>query len=130
MITGLDHLLIPAPKDSEAQARKFYGGFLGLFEMEKPLPLQGRGGVWFALPDGRQVHIGIETPFQPQKKAHPCFRTQDLDGVMDHFSKHGVSFTLDTSLQVSRIFTEDPWGNRLEIVQGAHPGPVAVPEQG
>lgn len=120
MITGLDHVLIPAPRNSEDIARAFYGAFLGFTELEKPEPLQGRGGVWFGLPDGRQIHIGIDEPHVPQKKAHPCFRTESLEQVMAHFDAAQVAYTLDTSLEVHRIFATDPFGNRLEIVQGAH----------
>ncbi|GEM49520.1 VOC family protein [Deinococcus cellulosilyticus] len=120
MINGLDHVLVPAPRHSEEAARKFYGSFLGLTEIEKPAALQGRGGLWFGLPDGRQIHVGIDEPFVPQKKAHPCFRTADLQQVMGHFEQHQVAYTLDTTLEVHRIFTTDPFGNRLEIVQGAH----------
>ncbi|GGJ38196.1 glyoxalase [Deinococcus roseus] len=120
MITGLDHVLIPAPRNSEAAVRAFYGGILGLMELEKPAPLQGRGGVWFGLPDGRQIHVGSEDPFVPQKKAHPCFRTADLEQVKRHFEQHHLAYTLDDTLEVPRIFTTDPWGNRLEVVQGQH----------
>ncbi|WP_034342244.1 glyoxalase [Deinococcus misasensis] len=120
MLTGLDHVLVPIPEGKEDTARAFYGSFLGLQELAKPAPLRARGGVWFALPDGRQLHLGVEKPFVPQKKAHPCFRTLDLRQVMEHFDRQGVAYVQDHTLDVARIFTSDPWGNRLEIVQGEH----------
>jgi hypothetical protein len=45
----LDHVQIAAPAGCEGQARRFYGTLLGLAELEKPAPLEPRGGVWFAL---------------------------------------------------------------------------------
>jgi ribosomal-protein-serine acetyltransferase len=47
-IAELDHVQIAAPVGSESEARRFYGGLLGLSELEKPDALRGRGGVWFA----------------------------------------------------------------------------------
>jgi hypothetical protein len=40
----LDHVQIAAPPGCEAQARHFCGELLGLPELEKPAPLQPRGG--------------------------------------------------------------------------------------
>jgi hypothetical protein len=47
-IIGLDHVQVAAPIGSENAARGFYGGLLGLSELEKPEALRERGGVWFA----------------------------------------------------------------------------------
>jgi hypothetical protein len=35
----------------------------------------------FGLTDGRQVHLGVEEPFQPSGKAHPAFVCAALDGL-------------------------------------------------
>ncbi|MDX6536175.1 MAG: hypothetical protein QOD37_516, partial [Gaiellales bacterium] len=47
-IVGIDHVQVAAPPGCEQQARAFYGDLLGLSELEKPAPLAGRGGCWFA----------------------------------------------------------------------------------
>ena len=52
---------------------------LGLSELEKHAPLADRGGACFALPDGRQLHHGVEEPFRASRKAHPAFAAADLD---------------------------------------------------
>lgn len=65
MITALDHVQLAMPKGREEDARSFFVWLLGLKEIEKPEPLAQRGGVWFALPDGRQLHLGVEEPFRP-----------------------------------------------------------------
>ena len=64
LLTGLDHVQIEAPAGCEPQARAFYAGVLGLPELRKPAPLEARGGCWFALPDGRQLHVGVTPEFQ------------------------------------------------------------------
>ncbi len=73
MISALDHVQLAMPAGGERDARGFYSGLLGLNELEKPAPLAARGGVWFALPDGRQLHLGLKEPFRTSRKAHPAF---------------------------------------------------------
>ncbi|ADY26425.1 Glyoxalase/bleomycin resistance protein/dioxygenase [Deinococcus proteolyticus MRP] len=121
LLTGLDHVLIEAPADCEAAARHFFGDILGLPELSKPPALAARGGCWFGLPDGRQLHIGVTPDFQPRKKGHPGLRCQQLDQISAHLSRHGIPHQADAEAGVARIFLDDPWGNRLEIVEGQHP---------
>src|SRR3954468_22045376 len=73
-VVGLDHVQIAAPPGCEGEARRFYGGLLGLAELDKPAPLAARGGAWFDLGDGRQLHVGVEADFAPARKAHPALR--------------------------------------------------------
>jgi catechol 2,3-dioxygenase-like lactoylglutathione lyase family enzyme len=74
VIIGLDHVQIAAPAGCEERARAFYGELLGLAQLPKPAALAARGGVWFELRDGRQLHVGVAAPFAPARKAHPAFR--------------------------------------------------------
>ena len=117
-ILGLDHVQIAAPEGCEPDARRFFGELLGLIEIDKPATLSRRGGVWFALGD-QALHIGVETPFSPARKAHPALRvaSERLDAVADRLSRAGVAVTWDDELPgVRRFFTHDPWGNRLELL--------------
>jgi catechol 2,3-dioxygenase-like lactoylglutathione lyase family enzyme len=114
----LDHVQIAAPPDCEAQARRFYGELLGLGEVEKPGPLRARGGVWFALGDA-QLHIGVQERFSPARKAHPALRVDGaaLDELARTLTDAGASVRWDDALpNVRRFFTDDPWGNRVEIL--------------
>jgi len=120
MITGLDHVQICAPEGGEPAARRFFGAFLGLPELDKPAPLRPNGGAWFGLPDGRQLHVGVERVFTPARKAHPCLRCANLDDVTARADAFGIAYELDTRLPVRRLYLHDPWGNRLEIVEGEH----------
>jgi catechol 2,3-dioxygenase-like lactoylglutathione lyase family enzyme len=112
----LDHVQIAAPPGCEAEARRFFGGLLGLRELEKPEPLRARGGVWFALGD-RQLHIGVEQDFAPARKAHPAFRVSP--GELDRLAGVLEGVEWDDSLPgVRRFYVADPWGNRIEILAG------------
>lgn len=121
LITGLDHVQIEAPAGCEEAARQFFAEVLGLPELQKPAPLAVRGGAWFGLPDGRQLHIGVTADFSPRHKGHPALRCTDLGQVMARLQQCGVPYQTDDDAGVPRLYLRDPWGNRLEIVEGGHP---------
>ena len=116
----LDHVRIAAPPDGEAVARAFYGGTLGLEEIEKPEPLRTRGGVWFRLGGGHELHVGVDDAFAPARKAHPAFAVADLDGLA---ARLGDVTWNDALPGVRRFYTSDPFGNRLEFLADERPGP-------
>jgi catechol 2,3-dioxygenase-like lactoylglutathione lyase family enzyme len=123
VITGLDHVQVAAPPNTEAEARSFYGSLLGLEEIPKPPELADAGGAWFAC-GAQQVHIGTSDPFLAAKKAHPAFAVADaatLDVIAERLASAGAPVRWDERLpDVLRFYTEDPWGNRLELcVPGA-----------
>ena len=115
----LDHVQLAAPAGCEPEARRFFGDLLGLKEVEKPEPLRSRGGAWFALDGGGQLHVGVEEQFTPARKAHPAFRVAaaDLDEIAARLEAVGERVEWDDSLpQTRRFYTADPWGNRLELL--------------
>jgi catechol 2,3-dioxygenase-like lactoylglutathione lyase family enzyme len=113
---GLDHVQIAIPRESEHVAREFYGGILGLEEIEKPAALKSRGGVWYQLDDGRQLHLGVEEPFSPSKKAHPCFAVRALEELGKRLIQNTRPVTWDeANAHARRFYSEDPFGNRLEF---------------
>ena len=117
MITGLDHVQLAIPRGGEEQARVFYGGVLGMTEVPKPPALAVRGGVWFVA--GRaHLHLGVDDGFRPARKAHPALLVTDLAEVARALVAGGVTVMPDTSVEgVRRIYAEDPFGNRLELIQ-------------
>jgi catechol 2,3-dioxygenase-like lactoylglutathione lyase family enzyme len=106
----LDHVQVAAPPGCEEDARAFYGGVLGLREVDKPDALRARGGVWF-----EQLHVGVEQDFRPARKAHPAFAVDDLDALA---ARIGEVEWDDAVPGVRRFYVSDPFGNRLEFVQG------------
>ena len=77
MITGIDHVQVAIPRGTEDEARRFYGWVLGMTELAKPAALAGRGGCWFTA-GSAVLHLGVEEPFAPARKAHPAFVVDDL----------------------------------------------------
>jgi hypothetical protein len=118
MLETLDHVQLAMPEGGEPEAREYYGRLLGLAEVPKPPELARRGGVWFALADGRQLHLGVEQRFQPAKKAHPCFVTSHLEALGGRLTEAGYQVELDDlNPPTRRFFTHDVFGNRLEVME-------------
>jgi catechol 2,3-dioxygenase-like lactoylglutathione lyase family enzyme len=108
---------LAAPPGGEDDARRFYGELLGLAEIAKPEALRARGGVWFACGDSHQLHVGIEEPFAPARKAHPALAVDDLDGLAARLADAGVEVVWDDAIPgVRRFYAADPFGNRVEFV--------------
>lgn len=117
-IVGLDHVQLAAPPGCEEDARDFFGGLLGLPELSKPEPLRSRGGVWFALGERHQLHIGVEQEFSPARKAHPAFQVAGLDALAERLAAAGHEPRWDDDLPgTRRCYVHDPFGNRLELLE-------------
>ena len=117
LIKRIDHIQLAAPIGSEDEARSFFQGVLSLDEVEKPHELKKNGGVWFS--NGHiHIHVGIEEPFIPAKKAHPAFEVSDIDALASHIIEKGVSIQEDHRLPgAKRFYVNDPFGNRLEFLE-------------
>ena len=116
-IEAIDHVLLAAPEGSEKEAVRFYGEVLGFREEEKPDSLKGNGGVWFSA-GNIQLHIGIEAPFYPAKKAHPAFEVKRLEQLKEHLRSNGIELVEDDKLPgANRFYVYDPFGNRLEFLE-------------
>ena len=121
-IEGLDHVQVAAPPGCEREARRFYGELLGLAELTKPEVLAGRGGAWFAC-GAQQLHVGVAEDFEAARKAHPALRVTDvaeLERLAERLEHAGVAVLWDEHLPgARRFYTEDPWGNRVELLAPA-----------
>jgi catechol 2,3-dioxygenase-like lactoylglutathione lyase family enzyme len=121
----LHHVQVACPPGGEDAARRFYVEGLGMTEVDKPADLVARGGCWFrAYDDGgavaAELHVGVEEPFAPARKAHPAFVVDDLDEVAGRLRSLG--FDVDESQRDSfpghvRLHTRDGHGNRVEVLQ-------------
>ncbi len=100
------------PAGGEDEARRFYGGLLGLAETAKPVTLRGRGGVWFDT-GSLQLHLGVDPAFRPAEKAHVAFQVAGL-------AVAGYATTEDEPLPgFARCYVRDPFGNRVELLEPA-----------
>jgi len=116
-VQGIDHVQLAAPPGCEEQARRFYGEVLGMAEIPKPEALRARGGVWFRCGE-HQLHIGVESPFLPARKAHPAIRVASVEALRARLQVFGIGFTGDDLLPgTARLYVNDPFGNRLEFLE-------------
>ena len=118
----LDHVQLIIPKDSETRAREFYGGLLGLIEIEKPDSLKPSGGVWYKI-GFIELHLGI-SPNQAVsekdslKKEHPAFVIEELNEVKKYLSAQGVKIKEEIAIPGRKRFSfYDPFGNRIELLE-------------
>ncbi len=121
-IKGIDHIQLAMPRGKEDEARAFYEGILGIPEVPKPANLAKRGGCWFVRDDLR-VHLGVEEDFRPARKAHPAFLVEDLAGLGRELEAAGFRPKTDEPLEgYNRFYVEDPFGNRIELLEPASEG--------
>ena len=123
----LHHVQVACPPGGEDVARRFWAEGLGLTEVAKPADLAGRGGAWFrAYADSgevdAEVHVGLEDPFAPARKAHPALL---LDGVAElevtAARLAGLGFEVDWTERHTfpgheRCHARDGHGNRVELL--------------
>lgn len=117
MILDMHHVQLAMPQGQEPAARAFYGDVLGLAEVVKPDPLRARGGVWFEQ-GALRLHLGVETPFMPARKAHPAFRVASLPAMVERLDDRDVKWRMDIDLPgLRRVYVDDPFGNRIELLE-------------
>jgi hypothetical protein len=112
-LIAIDHVQLAMPAGGEDLARSFYMGVLGLTEMPKPPVLAARGGCWFEAGAVR-VHLGVETPFHPARKAHPAFVVRQLEDLV---AARGLTVRWSDEIPGTvRCHLDDPFGNRIELI--------------
>jgi len=115
-VQGVDHIQLPIPIGAAAQARAFYEGLLGLSEVRHPA-LDKPGTLRFSLGWLRlDLSEGHYTGVAPQ--AHIALRVQSLRGLTK--ALHGAGLRVDVAPLPggeARIYIEDPFGNRLELIE-------------
>jgi catechol 2,3-dioxygenase-like lactoylglutathione lyase family enzyme len=123
----LHHVQVACPPGGEEDARRFYAEGLGLSEVQKPASLSARGGAWFRAYDASgavtaELHVGVEDPFRPARKAHPAFllgSAEELDAVAARLLGLGYEVDRsewDTFPGYRRVHTGDTHGNRVELL--------------
>ena len=128
----IHHVQVACPRGGEGAARRFYGTGLGMTEVPKPPALAARGGCWFRAYGPRErgpgesvtaeIHVGVEEPFAPARKAHPALvlgSVAELDAVGARLAELG--FEVDwterhTFAGYERCHAFDGAGNRVELL--------------
>ncbi|HEX6418377.1 MAG TPA: diguanylate cyclase [Acidimicrobiales bacterium] len=124
-LLAVDHvqLAMPPGERAEREAERFYGEVLGLARAPKPPGLAARGGCWFAGPSVN-LHLGVAADFRPATTAHPGLLVDDLDVVCERLAAAGRPVRPADGLPgIDRVHTDDPFGNRIELIQATGPPP-------
>ncbi|WP_420438161.1 VOC family protein [Candidatus Poriferisodalis sp.] len=118
-VVGIDHVQLAMPSGREAEAQAFYQGLLGVQRVPKPPHLEVRGGCWFES-DTVKIHLGVEDPFRPARKAHPALKVDGLAALVERLGAAGITVRDDEPLEgYHRVYVDDPFGNRLELMEPA-----------
>jgi len=113
-VQGVDHIQLPIPIGAAAQARAFYEGLLGLSEVRHPA-LDKPGTLRFSLGWQRlDLSEGFYTGVAPQ--AHLALSVQGLAAIVHRLRQAGVPFEEAPLDDVARLYVEDPFGTRLELI--------------
>jgi catechol 2,3-dioxygenase-like lactoylglutathione lyase family enzyme len=119
----LQHVAATFPPGRDGAIREFYGDVLGLAEEPVPQAVAHLGWVWFATrDDGIELHfIPDETPPDPARRHHFCLQVDDLAPVRERLARAGADVVeaRDRIPGRDRVFTRDPEGNLVELVQFA-----------
>ena len=120
-ITSLNHIAVCVT--DVARAKRFYGGVLGLREIDRPaFPF---GGVWYELADGRQLHLIVHdrpltlrgTTQIDLRDGHLACGVADFDRAVAHLEAAGVECVVrpDNVTPWKQIYFTDPDGNVIEL---------------
>jgi catechol 2,3-dioxygenase-like lactoylglutathione lyase family enzyme len=115
-VMGIDHVQLAMPAGAEDAAREFYARLLGIPEVSKPPALAERGGAWFERGD-LKVHLGVDPDFRPARKAHPGLLVRDLAVLVRELRSAGYEVEEIRVDERLRAYVDDPFGNRLELVE-------------
>ncbi len=72
----IHHVQLAIPRRGEDACHPFWGGVLGMRELDEPPLLAARGGSWFR-GGALDLHFSVEEPFAPARQGAPrgCWST-------------------------------------------------------
>lgn len=118
-IIGIDHVQIAIPPELEGKVVAFYERTLRMKRVPKP-PGSSESGAWFDA-GHVQFHVGVQQQgFVPARKAHVGFVVDSLAEVARRLEAEGLPVEKGKPITgFTRIFSEDPAGNRIEFLERA-----------
>ena len=122
---GLDHFQITAPLGTEKEVHHFFTDVLGCREVEKPDSLSHFESIWFDM--GRHIiHVGLDENHHSEKRGHPAFDVENLQGLMDRLDEHNIPYEEDFNMPgARRFYTYAFFGHRMEFLEW-HDKPVSL----
>ncbi len=117
-LISIDHVQLAMPAGKRRSRRLFTRKFSARPAAEACRALAARGGCWFS--NGSvTLHLGVEEGFRPAQKAHPAVLVENLDDLCQALSTEGHEVRFDDEIpEVRRCYVDDPFGNRIELIEG------------
>jgi catechol 2,3-dioxygenase-like lactoylglutathione lyase family enzyme len=131
-VQRLQHASVPMPPGGAEDARHFYGGALGLNEVEPPATIRHLGLVWFQAGEGgHEIHCFTEDGFGPNSPGqHLCLQVDDIDAFRRRLGERDVAIEETQEIHNRpRFFVHDPFGNKIELTQILGPYHEAAAER-
>jgi len=115
-VLGFDHVQLSIPVGRLGEALPFYVDILGFERIPKPPELDSRG-AW--LQQGPvQLHLGEESEFVIDGRAHPALRVDDIEAVLRRAAGACYRIRRDEGPKgFSHASVFDVFGNRIELMQ-------------
>jgi len=114
-VQRLQHVSVPRPRGSADQARRFYGGILGLEEIAVPATLAHLDLVWYRLGDD-ELHLFEDERGVGHAAQHFCLQVDDVDALRRRLAAAGVAIGEEPEiLNRPRFTVRDPFGNLIEV---------------
>ncbi len=121
-ITACHHIAI-CVRDVD-EARTFWGGALGLTELERPEAIAHIPGVWFQI-GVSELHVIQNADVEPasgQLAPHIALHTDAFDATVERVKEAGFTFGFGPGKGpdgVLRAVTTDPSGNIVELTDAS-----------
>jgi len=110
----LQHVSVPRPRGSADEARRFYGGILGLEEIAVPATLAHLDLVWYRVGDDELHLFGDERGAGPAAQ-HFCLQVDDVEALRHRLAAADVAIGEEPEIPNRPRFTvRDPFGNLIE----------------
>ena len=115
----IHHVNVVVPPGRTDDVVPFYAEVLGLRRVDKPTHGVDQSGAWFDVDDASQVHVS-ERSGDVHPQSHFGLVVDDFDGVMQRLREYGATWEDQADLFGGRRgFTQDPAGNRIELLERA-----------
>ena len=115
---SINSVAVPVGLGGLSEARQFYGGILGLKQVEVTEATGGKGGAWFELAGGQKLHLCTDFPGYPMRNPHPVFTVERFEELRQRILAHAGHVEDNSDIPgVRRFFSRDPFGNHLEFLE-------------
>ena len=65
------------------------------------------------------MHLGVDEDFRPARRAHPALRVDGYEALCAALGAAGHPVRPDDDIPgVRRGYVDDPFGNRIELIEG------------